>query len=160
MIDPISCVGLATGAFKAIKATVSAGRDLTDCASQLGQWGKAISDFSNIEQREVVNPPWWKKTFKGSDEETALEIFAQKKKMQAMREELRELITWHYGRSGWEELVATEAMIRKRRSDELYKKQQRVDSIINFVIGSIIFFVSGGLLFMFFYFWGKHQGRW
>ena len=160
MIDPISCVGLATGAFKAIKATVSAGRDLADCASQLNQWGKAISDFSNIEQREVTNPPWWKKTFKGSDEETALEIFAQKKKMEQMREELRELITWHYGRSGWKELVATEAMIRKRRKDELYKKQQQLDAIINFAIGSILFAISGGILFLFIYFWGQHQGRW
>ena len=65
MIDPISCVGLATGAFKAIRATVSAGRDLADCASQLNEWGKAVSDFANLEQREVTNPPWWKKHLKG-----------------------------------------------------------------------------------------------
>ena len=77
-----------------------------------------------------------------------------------MREELRELITWHYGRSGWAELVETEAMIRKRRKDELYRKQQQMDAIINFIIGSVLFAISASLVFVFFYLWGKHQGRW
>ena len=158
-MDPVSCVALATGAYKTLRAAISTGKDLQEMSGTLAQWGKAFSDFSNLEEREN-NPPFWKKTFKGSDEETALEIFAQKKKMEQMREELRELITWHYGRSGWKELVATEAMIRKRRKDELYKKQQQLDAIINFAIGSVLFAISGGILFLFFYLWGQHQGRW
>jgi len=159
MLDPISCVGLATGAFKAIKATVSAGRDLADCAGQLNEWGKAFSDFNNCEQREL-NPPFWKKTFKGSDEENALEIFAQKKRLEGMRLEMKELITWHYGKSGYEELLAIEAQMRKKRRDEVYRKQQQIDSLINFAIGSIIFGVGAALLFGLFYFWGSKQGRW
>ena len=75
----VSCVALATGAYKTIRAAISTGKDLQDMTGTLSQWGKAFSDFSNLEEREK-NPPFWKKTFKGSDEETALEIFANKKR--------------------------------------------------------------------------------
>jgi len=158
-MDPVSCVALATGSFKALKAAIGAGKDLQDMTGQLSQWGKAFSDFTNLEEREK-NPPFWKKTFKGSDEETALEIFANKKKMEQMRSEIKEHITWHYGKSAWDEVLAIEASMRKRRKDELYRKQQQLDAAINFAIGAILFSISAGLLFLFFYIWGTYQGRW
>jgi len=158
-MDPVSCVALATGAYKTLKAAISTGKDIQEMTGTLSQWGKAFSDFTNLEEREK-NPPFWKKTFKGSDEETALEIFANKKKMEQMRQEIKEHITWHYGKSAWDEVLAIEASMRKRRKDELYRKQQQIDTAINFAIGAIIFAVSGGLLFLFFYIWGQYQGRW
>ena len=159
-MDPVSCVALATGAYKTLKAAISTGKDLQDMTGTLSQWGKAFSDFSNLEQREVTNRPWWKKTFKGSDEETALEIFAQKKKMEQMRLEIKDHISWNYGPSAWKEVLKIEADMRRRRKQELYKKQERVDAAINFAIGFIIFILSGGILFCIFYFIGKWQGRW
>lgn len=150
---------MATGAFKGLKAAIGAGKDIQEMTGQLANWGKAFSDFTNLEEREK-NPPFWKKTFKGSDEETALEIFANKKKMEQMRSEIKEHITWHYGKSAWDEVLQIEAQMRKRRKDELYRKQAQVDSLINFAIGAVIFMVSGGLLFLFFYIWGQMQGRW
>ena len=69
-MDPVSCVALATGAFKALKGAIGAGKDLQEMTGQLSTWGKAFSDFTNLEEREK-NPPFWKKTFKGLlDEET------------------------------------------------------------------------------------------
>jgi len=50
--------------------------------------------------------------------------------------------------------------MRKQRKEELYKKQERIDAAINFTIGFIVFVVSGGILFVLFYFLGKYQGRW
>jgi len=50
--------------------------------------------------------------------------------------------------------------MRKQRKDELYRKQEQVDAAINFAIGAFIFVISGGLLFVAFYFLGKWQGRW
>ena len=158
-MDPVSCVALATGSFKALKAAIGAGKDLQEMSGQLSQWGKAFSDFTNLEEREK-NPPFWKKTFKGSDEETALEIFANKKKMEQMRSEIKEHITWHYGKSAWDEVLAIEASMRKRRKDELYRKQAQIDAAINFAIGAVLFSISAGLLFLFFYIWGTYQGRW
>ena len=159
-MDPVSCVALATGAYKTLKAAISTGKDLQDMTGTLSQWGKAFSDFSNLEQREVTNRPWWKKTFKGSDEETALEIFANKKKMEQMRAEIKDHISWNYGPSAWKEVLKIEADMRRRRKQELYKKQERIDAAINFAIGFIIFILSGGILFCIFYFIGKWQGRW
>ena len=159
MIDPISCVALASGALKTLKSAVSVGRDLQDCSSQLISWGRAMSDFSNCEEREK-NPPFWKKTFKGSDESVALEIFAQKKKMESMRAEMKEIITWHYGKSGYEELLQIEAQMRRRRKEEVYKKQQQIDALINFLIGAIIFSIGAAVIFFIFYHWGSRQGRW
>ena len=158
-MDPVSCVALATGAFKALKGAVSAGRDFQDMTSQLSTWGKAFSDFSELERRES-DPPFWKKTFRGSDEETALEIFANKKKMEQMRAEIKDHISWTYGPSAWKEVLQIEAQMRKQRKDELYKKQEQIDNLINFAIGAVIFVLSGGILFIAFYFLGKWQGRW
>ena len=158
-MDPVTCVAMATGAFKALKGAIGAGRDLQDMTGQLANWGKAFSDFTNLEEREK-NPPWWKQTFKGSDEETALEIFANKKKMEQMRQEIKDHISWNYGPSAWEEVLQIEAKMRRQRKEELYKKQERIDAIINFSIGGIIFILGGGLLLLVFYFIGKQQGRW
>lgn len=159
-MDPVSCVALATGAYKTLRAAISTGKDLQEMSGTLSQWGKAFSDFSNLEQREVTNRPWWKKTFKGSDEETALEIFAQKKKMEQMRAEIKDHISWNYGPSAWKEVLQIEADMRRKRKQELYKKQERIDAAINFAIGAVIFVVSGGILFLGFYALGKWQGRW
>lgn len=158
-MDPVTCVAMATGAFKGLKAAIGAGRDLQDMTGQLANWGKAFSDFTNLEEREK-NPPWWKQTFKGSDEETALEIFANKKKMEQMRQEIKDHISWNYGPSAWEEVLQIEARMRRQRKEELYKKQERIDAIINFSIGGIIFILGGGLLLLVFYLIGKQQGRW
>lgn len=158
-MDPISCVTLAAGAFKTIKSAIAAGRDLQDMTSQLSTWGKAFSDFSNIEER-TKNPPWWQKTFKGSDEETALEIFAHKKKMESMREEIKSHISWNYGPKAWEEVLQIEASMRKRRKEELYKKQERLDNLINWTIGLLVFGIGLAILGSIAWFVGNYQGRW
>jgi len=56
--------------------------------------------------------------------------------------------------------LALPAQMRKQRKDELYRKQEQVDAAINFAIGAFIFVISGGILFVAFYFLGKWQGRW
>src|SRR6056300_818815 len=158
-MDPISCVTLAAGAFKTIKAAIGAGKDLQDMAGQLSTWGKAFSDFTNLEER-AKNPPWWQKTFKGSNEETALQIFAQKKKMEQIRKEIKDHISWHYGPSAWEEVLQIEASMRRKRKQELYAKQQRIDTILNWVVGIIAFTVATAIMLFVFYLIGKSQGKW
>ncbi len=157
MIDPITAVGMATSAFNAIKKGIAVGRDLQDMSGQLSQWGKAFSDFNYAEEKSK-NPPWY--SFKGSDEETALEIFAQKKKMENMRKDIKAFISWNYGPSAWEEVLAIEAKMRKQRKDELYRKEELKRKIIEWIAGilaSVIgFAVMGFVIWML----GKGQGRW
>lgn len=157
MIDPITAVGVATSAFNAIKKGIAVGRDLQDMTGQLSQWGKAFSDFNYAEEKSK-NPPWY--SFKGSDEETALQIFAQKKKMENMRNEIKAFISWNYGPSAWEEVLAIEARMRKQRKEELYRKEELKRKIIEWTVG--IFAALVGLVTMGFVLWliGKGQGRW
>lgn len=157
MIDPISAVGLATSAFNAIKQGIAVGRDLQDMGGQLSQWGKAFSDFNYAEEKSK-NPPWYK--FKGSDEETALQIFAQKKKMENMRNEIKSFISLYYGPSAWEEVLHIEAQMRKQRKDEMYRKEELKKTIIEWTVGILAGII--GILVMGFMLWliGKDQGRW
>jgi hypothetical protein len=157
MIDPVTACGLATSAFNAIKQGIAVGRDLQDMGGQLSQWGKAFSDFNYAEERSK-NPPWY--SFKGSDEETALQIFAQKKKMENMRNEIKAFISWNYGPSAWEEVLAIEARMRKQRKEELYRREELKRKIIEWTVGILAALV--GLVTMGFVLWliGKGQGRW
>ena len=50
-MDPVSCVALATGAYKTLKAAISTGKDLQDMTGTLSQWGKAFSDFTNLRRK-------------------------------------------------------------------------------------------------------------
>ena len=157
MIDPITAVGMATSAFNAIKKGIAVGRDIQDMSGQLSQWGKAFSDSSYAEDR-AQNPPWY--SFKGSDNETAIQIFAQKKKMEQMRTEIKNFISFHYGPSAWEEVLYIEAQMRKQRKEELYRKEELKRKIIEWVVGLLA--AAVGVTVMSFAVWliGKDQGRW
>ncbi len=157
MIDPITAAGIATSSFNAIKHGISVGRDLQDMTGQLSQWGKAFSDFNYAEEKSK-NPPWY--SFKGSDEETALEIFAQKKKMENMRKEIKSYISWHYGPSAWEEVLSIEAKMRKQRKEELYRKEELKRQIIEWTVGILVSVLGAAILAFIFWLIGKEQGRW
>lgn len=158
-MDPISCVALATGAFKTIKSAISTGKDLQDMGRGLATWGKACSDFRQIEDRQK-NPPWWQKTFKGSDEEEAILIWNQKRKMDEMREAIRSEISFVYGPSAWEEVLRIEAEQRKRRKEEAYAKQLFIDNCINWAVGLVVVVVGGALVGLIFWLVGKARGQW
>ena len=157
MIDPLTACGLATSAFNAIKQGIAVGRDLQDMTGQLSQWGKAFSDFNYAEEKSK-NPPWY--SFKGSDEETALQIFAQKKKMENMRKEIKNFISWNYGPSAWEEVLAIEAKMRKQRKEELYRKEEFKRQVLEWTVGILVTVTGAGVLAVIFWFIGREQGRW
>ena len=149
MIDPISAISIATSAFNAVKSAVSAGRDIQDTAGALGKWMGAVSD---IKKAEEINkkPPIFKKLFAaGSVEEEAMQIFMAKKKAEDMREELKNLIMFTRGPSAWDELLKTEADIRKKRQKMIYDQEERRRKFFEIcaIILMILLFVSfGGFL--------------
>ena len=157
MIDPITAVGLATSAYNAIRQGISVGRDIQDMTGQLSQWGKAFSDFTYAEEKSK-NPPWY--SFKGSDNETAIQIFAEKKKMENMRNEIKSFISWNYGPSAWEEVLAIEAQMRKQRKEELYRREELKRTIIEYTVG--ILAAASGVAIIAGIIWliGRDQGRW
>lgn len=125
MIDPVTAMATATGAFNALKRGVEFGRDIESMAGDISRWMSCLSDVEQAE-KEAKNPPIFKKIIASkSVEAEALELFMAKRKMQQQRDELRNLISWSAGPSAWDELVKTEVRIRKERQATLYKQREK-----------------------------------
>ena len=151
-MDPITIIAGATTAFNAIKKGIQVGRELQDMHGQLSQWAGAMSDLGQAEKK-VNNPPWWK-SLGGSIEAEALQVWNAKRQAEAMRKELRDHISFVYGPSAWDELVRTEAKIRKQKRDHEYRKAEIQEAIITWSI-SILLMLSGVAAIAFFL-WIKH----
>jgi len=136
-MDPLTisaAISTATAAFGGIKRAFAAGRELDAMVGDLSKWMGAVSDVANIEKR-AKNPSMLRKVFNGkSVEEEALEAFAAKKKLQQQRDELKTYIMFTNGTAAWDELLAMEGQIRKRRQKEIYEAQERREKIIFWII--------------------------
>jgi len=140
LIDPISAVAMATGAFNTIKAGFAAGREIESMAGDLGRWMGAVSDIKKAEEYNK-KPPLFKKLFQaGSVEEEAMAIFMAKKKAEDMRSELKQIISFTRGPSAWEELLKTEGDIRKKRQKAIYDQEERRRKVLEavMIVGGII----------------------
>ena len=146
-------MAIATTAFNTIKKGFEVGRDIESMYGDVGKWMGAVSD---IDQAAKMNkkPPLFKKIFAGSSiEEEAMNIFAAKKKAEAMEQELRTYVNLVHGPNSWNEIVSLQAKIRKDRQKAIYAQQERQREIINVI--AIILFVGfgcavliGGLILM------------
>ena len=138
MIDPVTAIAGATAAFNAIKSGFSVGRDIENMAGDLGRWMNCISDLKKAEEQNK-KPPLFKKLFQsGSVEEEAMAIFMAKKKAEDMREQLRQIIVMTRGPSAWDELIKTEADIRKKRQKMIYEQQERRQALIEGIAVAVL----------------------
>ena len=142
MIEVMAAVSAATSAFGAIRKGFEVGRDIESMAGDLSRWMGAVSDIKKAEEYNN-KPPLFKKLFaSGSIEQEALEIFMAKKKADDMREQLRQIITYTRGPSAWQELIKTEADIRKKRQAMIYAQKERqrfwVEVGVSIVLGGLI----------------------
>ena len=147
MIDPISAIGIATSAFNAVKKAVGAGREIEDVAGALGKWMGAVSDIKKAEEMNK-KPPLFKKLFAaGSVEEEAMQIFMAKKKAEDMRDQLKQIIMLTRGIGAWEELLRTEADVRKRRQKMIYDQKERQKKLLDgILIGILMFILTGAIV--------------
>ena len=153
MIEIVAAVSAATGAFNTIKAGFAAGREVESMASDLSRWMGAVSDIKKADEYNK-KPPLFKKLFNaGSVEEEAMQIFMAKKKAEDMRNELKQIISFTRGPSAWEELLRTEADIRKKRQQAIYDQQERRKQILEWIAISILVLVVGGFIFGLIYLW-------
>jgi hypothetical protein len=151
MVDPVTAAATAASAFKVIRAGFSVGRDIEQMAGDLSRWMGALSDLDEAE-RLAKNPPIFKQLFAGqSAEAEAMQVFAARRKAQEDRDQLRTYIQYTMGASAWNELVATEARIRKERKDTLYKQAERRRKFLE--VGAIVLFSVLTLGFFAFLLW-------
>ena len=158
MIDPISAIGMATAAFNGIKSAISTGKDIQGMATQLAQWGKAVSDL-DYAHAKAEKPPWYK-ALGGGIEANAMEIWAHKQKAKEMREEMRQHISLYYGPSAWDEIVRMEVEMRKQRKDAIYAAEERREKIITWILSMLVIAVGFAIMGVIIYFIGLGQGRW
>ena len=147
MIEVVAAVSAATGAFNTIKAGFAAGREIESMAGDLSRWMGAVSDIKKAEEYNK-KPPLFKKLFAaGSIEEEAMEVFMAKKKAEDMRNQLKQIISFTRGPSAWEELLRTEADIRKIRQKMIYDQKERQKKLVEYIlIGILVFIMAGALL--------------
>jgi len=146
MIEVAAALSVATSAFNAIKKGFEVGRDIESMSGDLSRWMGAASDIDKAGEY-AKRPPLFKKLFAaGSVEEEAMASFMAKKKAEDMRYQLKQLISLTRGPAAWEELLATEGAIRKKRQKMIYEQEERqrkLMEIIAWVIGSSLI---GGFL--------------
>ena len=158
MIEVVAAVSAATSAFNTIKKGISVGRDIEDMAGSLSKWMGAVSDIKKAEEYNK-KPPLFKKLFAaGSVEEEALEIFMAKKKAEDMREQLRQIIQLTRGHNAWNELIKTEADVRKKRQKLIYDQKERQKAWIegSAIVGLIL--TIAGTIGFFFFLYMKSRG--
>jgi hypothetical protein len=160
MIDPVSAIGLASAAYRGIKAAVSTGKELHDMAGTLSQWAGAMSDL-DFSHKQAENPPMFKKMFGASKiEANALEIWGHKEKAKELREDLRSHISLYYGPSAWEEIVRIEGQMRKKRKEEVYAAEERKQLIIEWTVGIVMAVALASVLGGIIYITGAGTGKW
>ena len=147
MIEIAAAISAATGAFNAIKKGVAVGQDIENMAGALGIWMGAVSDIKKAEELNK-KPPLFKKLFAaGSVEEEAMQIFMAKKKAEDMREQLKQIIMLTRGMNAWQELLRTEADVRKRRQKMIYDQKERQKKLFDgILIGILILICTGAIV--------------
>jgi hypothetical protein len=158
MIDPATAIGMATVAFNGIKKAVAVGKEISELSGDISKFGKAMSDLNYLGDK-AKDPPLWKRLDPKFDT-SAIEIWAAQQKAEQMREELRQHISLYYGPSAWERIVQIEAEQRKMQKEAVYRRQEKIDNLINtaIVIGLSLVSVIAAVIFI--YLMGRARGKW
>jgi len=78
-----------------------------------------------------------------------MEVFAAKRKAQSQRNELKQWVSLTLGQSAWEDLLRTEAKIRKQRQETLYKQREKRRKFIEWTAWILVGLIGAGVLFGF-----------
>ena len=160
MIDPVTALAAATAAFTTIKKGFEVGRDVESMAGDLSRWMGAVSDIKKCEEYSK-RPPLFKKLFAaGSVEEEAMQTFMAKKKAEDMRDQLKQIIILSRGMSPWDELVRTEADIRKKRQQAIYAQQEMRRKVIEIIAVVVVLGIAATAMGLLIYAAGVRRGLW
>ncbi len=137
MIDPITAFGVATTAFKGIKALVSAGREVEDVTSQIGKWFGAVADYQHAASEKKKSNQRGIKKFLApqSVEQEALEYVMHKKKIREMEKELKDMLTWGNYPSGiYNDMIVARRRIKREREQEVHRRERAKRELITYSI--------------------------
>ena len=163
MFDPVSigvAVSVGSKAFSLLKQGIAAGREIQDMASQLSEWGKAVSDIAYAADKANEPPGIFKTLFGSGNQQTAIDIFAAQKQCEQQRKELRQLISYTYGNDAWLQFQNIERRVREQQREQVYRRQEIIESIVEFFLWSVIILITMAVAGAGVYVWGVYLGRW
>lgn len=163
MFDPASigiALSIGSKAFSMLKQGIAAGREIQDMASQLSEWGRAVSDIAYAAERANEPPGVFKTLFGSTSQQSAIDIFAAQKQCEQQRKELKQLITYSYGATEWQTFLDIERRVREKQREQVYRRRELIEGILEFLLWAgvilAVMVISGIAL----YFWGRYLGRW
>jgi len=164
LFDPVTisaAVATASTAFNGIKRAFAAGKDLESMSQDLSRWMGAVSDV-DAAHKSAKNPTMFRKVFSGGTiEQEAIEAFTAKKKLEEQRYELKQFLMFTHGSKAWDELLAMEGQIRKRRQKEIYDRKIFREKVISVVAVTIVVAIGSVVLIGFVYtLMGFDRGWW
>ena len=163
MFDPVSigmAISVGSKAFGLLKQGIAAGKEIQDMASQLSEWGKAVSDIAYAAEKANEPPGVFKTLFGGDTQKSAIDIFAAQKQCEQQRKELKQLISYTYGHDAWLDFQNIERRVREQQREQVYRRREMIESIMEFLLWSVIILAAMVLAGVGLYFWGVYLGRW
>ncbi len=163
MFDPASigiALSIGSKAFSMLKQGIAAGREIQDMASQLSEWGKAVSDIAYAAERANEPPGVFKTLFGSTSQQSAIDIFAAQKQCEQQRKELKQLITYTYGNDAWQQFTDIERRVREKQREQVYRRREIIEGLIEAALWTGIIAVTIVLAGVGLYFWGVYLGRW
>ena len=148
MIDPVTAVAAATKSYAMVRALVEAGREAHDVMSQIGVWYGHASDVLYADHKAKKVSPFKKIVFAKSVEAEALRAFAAKKKIEAQRKEIIQLINLAYGAQGLEEFRDIRKQVVRERKEMVYAQQEMRETILSGILICIIVAMIVGLVLL------------
>ena len=146
-MDPATiatAVSLGTAAFNNLKKAFMLGRDIEQMGSDLSRWMQASSDVDQA-VKSTKNPPFYKKMLSGDTvEQTAVNALISKKNLEKQSYELQQYIKFKFGTKAWDDLLRMEGQIRKQRQEEIYRRQELKQKIVEgffLIILFLLFYV-------------------
>jgi hypothetical protein len=150
-MDPISALAAASAIWSGIKTCIAAGQEVQDVWGQLTEWAdKAghVYDYLNSKQGK---PSIFKHfEFKDSETKEALNIFAARKQLIQMEQEIRHEFLYgalcHYGMDGYNEFLDIRHQVKLNRLKLIAAQQRAKESFYeDLKYGAIL---TGLLLFL------------
>ena len=139
----IAAVQICSSAYRFMKTAVNEGKDLGDMGRALSKFWDARETVSVLEQK-ATNPSKIEKLFGGTSVESqALEITLQKRRVQQLEKELKDLFYWTGNANVWHDMLRERVKIRNIRIAEAKAKAQSRAAMID------IFAIIGTFAFLF-----------
>ena len=128
-MDPITALAAASAIWSGIKTCIQAGQEVQDVWGQLTEWAdKAGHVYDYLNAQEGKPSIFRAIEFKDSETKEALNIFAARKQLLQMEQEIRHEFLYgalcHYGMDGYKEFLDIRHQVKQDRI-RLVQKQRR-----------------------------------